>query len=855
MGNDGLGAYDGTNGRPLSSKPVNFSDLPISLPLTKNNVIAMMKEFNRLKVVRPEVVRTLVGDAKRIVSQQGSLIDIRCPVGGHLTVVGDIHGQYFDMIRIFRVGGWPSATNAYVFDGDFVDRGPHGCEVVLTLIAWKLVYPDSVFLLRGNHEVPSVNEYYGFKDELQFKYRNEGDQLRDTFNSLFTELPIGAVIADRILVVHGGIPRLVDDPKRQFTMDALRGVQRESEPMIESLLSDVLWSDPHDELGMARSERNAGVLFGPDVTQRFLSRTGLDCVIRAHQVCADGYRVQHHGRVLTVFSAPNYCGRCDNLAAVVKFDDSYRMRIFQFKETTRNVTAVDPPNAVAMQGVIGRYVSLTVGTDVEALHGHNDKGAAAVRWNPEGSLMVSGGDDGSVRIWDVHGVECAALQLDRRAYGAVPEVKAVEWLGDTNMIAIGASDGKLRIWEVNAALSNTQKQEELAAEIAKKTKEFDEFAHALLEQCHEADHEAQVKLDEQFVKRKEEFDEEKGTLEEQQAQVEKESKLPPAVVTLKAHSGDDPQGKRTTEAICSLAWSQNLQYLASASKDCSVRIWDIAAAKEAAIAGEVGEDEDEPGCLAILEGHKDWVWCVAWNHSQDTLASSSEDGSVRLWNVTEAVKAEETLRPLRSERRRCQEQKNDAGFTELDGRIKGEMGGAGILLGQFSAGGNIGMTAVAFNSGGMIATGSTDDVVRVWDENGSVLFSSSSIGAGSSVSGHGDTITALAWHSETVLVSGSNDKTLRVWNIERAIGLGPQYASIVSVRAKMSALPEMSEETKHWTTTLQDMEGEICPAMLMGLDKGVSDVACSPDGSLIAAASLDKNSPISLWPLECGPLP
>ena len=102
---------------------------------------------------------------------------------------------------------------------------------------------------------------------------------------------------------------------------------------------------------------------------------------------------------------------------------------------------MDPPNAVAMQGVIGRYVSLTVGTDVEALHGHNDKGAAAVRWNPEGSLMVSGGDDGSacfelhgdvtclllagsVRIWDVHGVECAALQLDRRAYGAVPEVSS-----------------------------------------------------------------------------------------------------------------------------------------------------------------------------------------------------------------------------------------------------------------------------------------------------------------------------------------------------------------------------------------------------------------------------------------------
>ena len=160
----------------------------------------------------------------------------------------------------------------------------HGCswQVVLTLLAWKLYCPEGLHMLRGNHEVPSVNEYYGFKDELQFKYRQEGDRIRDGFNDLFTQLPLGAIIADRILTVHGGIPRALND--ESFTLDQMRKCPRESEPELKKLLSDVLWSDPHDDLGTAESERNAGILFGPDVTQKFLQRTGLECIIRAHQV-------------------------------------------------------------------------------------------------------------------------------------------------------------------------------------------------------------------------------------------------------------------------------------------------------------------------------------------------------------------------------------------------------------------------------------------------------------------------------------------------------------------------------------------------------------------------------------------
>jgi len=137
------------------------------------------------------------------------------------------------MTRIFKMGGWPSESNTYVFDGDFVDRGPKGCEVVLTLLVWKLIYPENIHMLRGNHEVPSVNEYYGFMHELKDKYRGDGDRLREAFNSLFTQLPLGAVVADRILVVHGGIPRaLMDDPN--FSLDTLKKCARTAEPELKA---------------------------------------------------------------------------------------------------------------------------------------------------------------------------------------------------------------------------------------------------------------------------------------------------------------------------------------------------------------------------------------------------------------------------------------------------------------------------------------------------------------------------------------------------------------------------------------------------------------------------------------------
>jgi len=162
------------------------------------------------------------------------------------------------------------------------------------------------------------------------KYGNE--KLFGKINSVFDKLPISAVIKQKVFVVHGGIPR---HQNGSVTLDTLRNLTFEMEPRERSILSDLLWSDPQDDVGVGMSPRNVGILFGPDVTQRFLQTNDLDLVVRSHELCGEGYRIQEGGKVVTIFSAPNYCGRCGNLAAFARFDSDLKMTIRQVPATVR----------------------------------------------------------------------------------------------------------------------------------------------------------------------------------------------------------------------------------------------------------------------------------------------------------------------------------------------------------------------------------------------------------------------------------------------------------------------------------------------------------------------------------------
>lgn len=299
-----------------------------------------------------------------------------------VVVVGDIHGQFYDLLQIFSIAGWPSEENPYLFNGDFVDRGQHSLEVILTLFAFKLRFPNAVRMNRGNHEAVDLNLRYGFAAEIRDRYGAQGKEVFDTFSEAFRWLPLVHVLNSEVLVVHGGLPgpdprenfadeggsgvgysNSVSDEggrtggrrgggqslsllgynpdnvslpprKRELTLADIDSLPRGVEPAADNkaleglpkdeaeaqrLLVDLLWADPRGKTG-----------YGPS----FRVRKG--CYIFGPDVtdaflARNGLRLvirSHevkvggyewtHPSLITVFSAPNYLGHARNKGAIVR---------------------------------------------------------------------------------------------------------------------------------------------------------------------------------------------------------------------------------------------------------------------------------------------------------------------------------------------------------------------------------------------------------------------------------------------------------------------------------------------------------------------------------------------------------
>ncbi|KAF4711793.1 Serine/threonine-protein phosphatase 5, partial [Perkinsus olseni] len=187
------------------------------------------------------------------------------PVGKHFTVCGDIHGQFYDLLNIFKLNGAPGPENPYLFNGDFVDRGSFSLECILLLLSYKLAYPDSLFLARGNHESRNMNQLYGFKGEVEAKY---DETLYNLFCEAFCLLPLAHVINDTVFVTHGGL-----FSKDGVTLNDIRAVDRDQEPPDSGLMTEMLWSDPMSVRGRAPSQRGVGVMFGEGEVVRLVPRT------------------------------------------------------------------------------------------------------------------------------------------------------------------------------------------------------------------------------------------------------------------------------------------------------------------------------------------------------------------------------------------------------------------------------------------------------------------------------------------------------------------------------------------------------------------------------------------------------
>lgn len=243
------------------------------------------------------------------------------PVSAPISVIGDIHGQFFDLLELFKIGGKPPNTN-YLFMGDYVDRGYHSVEVATLLLCLKLRYKNRVFILRGNHESRQITQVYGFYDECLRKYGSENVWKKLT--ELFDYLPLGATVDRQILCVHGGLSPSID------ALDHISSLDRVQEIPLDGPMCDLMWSDPDERSGWGISPRGAGYAFGKDVSEQFNRNNNLTVICRAHQLVMEGYNWSHDGNVVTIFSAPNYCYRCGNKAALAEVDDNLNCSFSQF---------------------------------------------------------------------------------------------------------------------------------------------------------------------------------------------------------------------------------------------------------------------------------------------------------------------------------------------------------------------------------------------------------------------------------------------------------------------------------------------------------------------------------------------
>ncbi|CAN7140284.1 unnamed protein product, partial [Brassica rapa subsp. narinosa] len=284
-------------------------------PAVLDDIIRRLLDYRNPKPGTKQVmlneseIRQLCIVSREIFLQQPNLLELEAPI----KICGDIHGQYSDLLRLFEYGGFPPAAN-YLFLGDYVDRGKQSLETICLLLAYKIKYPENFFLLRGNHECASINRIYGFYDECKRRF---SVRLWKVFTDSFNCLPVAAVIDDKILCMHGGLsPDLT-------SVEQIKNIKRPTDVPDSGLLCDLLWSDPSKDVkGWGMNDRGVSYTFGPDKVAEFLIKNDMDLICRAHQVVEDGYEFFADRQLVTIFSAPNYCGEFDNAGAMMSVDES-----------------------------------------------------------------------------------------------------------------------------------------------------------------------------------------------------------------------------------------------------------------------------------------------------------------------------------------------------------------------------------------------------------------------------------------------------------------------------------------------------------------------------------------------------
>ena len=299
------------------------------------NIDQFIEKLKSHQQITEMELQSLFSKAEEILYNEGPIISIQTPI----TVCGDIHGQFCDLLRLFDVGGAPPETR-YLFLGDYVDRGYNSIETFALLLSYKVKYPNNFFLLRGNHECKEVNKMYGLYDENINRFGHPGPY--KMCNEVFEFLPLSAVVDGKLFCVHGGLSPGIK------VIEQIGFFDRKNEIQSDSPISDLLWSDPDDIDGWGVNQRGAGYLYGKNPTKEFLHNNRLKMMARAHQLAMEGYQWHFNEKQLvTVWSAPNYMYRSGNKASVMFVDDNLNcdFRIFdavQDEERTKPDDSIPP---------------------------------------------------------------------------------------------------------------------------------------------------------------------------------------------------------------------------------------------------------------------------------------------------------------------------------------------------------------------------------------------------------------------------------------------------------------------------------------------------------------------------------
>ena len=276
-----------------------------------HKIIKKLKKARRGSIcqelnIKEDECNYVIDKAYGILEKEESLLKISAP----LYICGDIHGQYYDLLRVFDILNYPPQST-FLFLGDYVDRGKQSLECLLLLLCLKIKYPDKIFLLRGNHECEALNKMYGFFDECK---RRLSIKCFKKIITLFNIMPISALINENILCMHGGLSKDLQN------IEQINKILRPTDIPNEGLLCDILWSDPNESLNedFGSNERNISVTFSKDVVKNFLEKNNLDLICRAHQVVEEGFEFFADMKLVTIFTAPNYMGEFDNNGGILE---------------------------------------------------------------------------------------------------------------------------------------------------------------------------------------------------------------------------------------------------------------------------------------------------------------------------------------------------------------------------------------------------------------------------------------------------------------------------------------------------------------------------------------------------------